>query len=101
MLRSLLVFGFAAALGGVALADDPAAPPAGHPCAKIVAACQAAGYSKGGASGKDLRHDCMKPIMTGGSAAGVTVDANDVQACKAKMQAHRGKQPPPAPPAQP
>ncbi len=56
------------------------------PCKKLAAACKSAGFSKGGhkAGGKGLALDCMKPLLEGQAVAGVSVDAADVDACKAK-----------------
>jgi hypothetical protein len=59
-----------------------------HPCKKIAEACEAAGFTKGGASGKGLMKDCLKPIMSGQSVQGVAVSPADVSACQAKRAAH-------------
>jgi hypothetical protein len=56
-----------------------------HPCHAIEAACKAAGFLKGGAAqGKGLWKDCIQPILAGTAVSGVSVSAEDVQACKAK-----------------
>ncbi|MBI1861458.1 MAG: hypothetical protein HYR96_11130 [Deltaproteobacteria bacterium] len=62
-----------------------------HPCKKIRAACEAAGFTKGGhkSSSKGLWADCIKPTMDNRTPAGVTVAAVDVVACKAKKAAHK------------
>ncbi|MES2218886.1 MAG: hypothetical protein V4501_10805, partial [Pseudomonadota bacterium] len=57
-----------------------------HPCKKIAEACKAAGFVKGGGkSGNGIMENCMKPIMEGQSAKGVSVDPSEVAACKVKM----------------
>ena len=68
-------------ISAMAMADS-------HPCYKIAEACKSAGFVKHGAAGKDMKKDCMKPIMNGQSVSGVSADAADVQACQGKMQAH-------------
>jgi hypothetical protein len=81
----------AASLSVSAWSADPAAAPSAssHPCKTIEAACSAAGFIKGGAkTGKGMMKDCMKPIMSGESVSGVTVTADEVAACKAKMASH-------------
>ena len=79
-----VAFALVPTLGAVtAFADEtPAAKPT--PCKNIMAACKAAGYAPH-AKDKDLRKDCMKPIMHGQAVEGVTVDPADVPACQAKM----------------
>jgi hypothetical protein len=71
-----------------------------HPCRKIMQACEAAGFVRGGhklARGnqkevdKGLMKDCMQPIMAGNPVAGVTVDPSDVQACQARKEHHKAK----------
>jgi hypothetical protein len=37
---------------------------------------------KAGCKGKDFWFDCMKPVLLGKTVAKVTVDANDVSACR-------------------
>jgi hypothetical protein len=60
-----------------------------QPCKKLMEACKAAGFVKGQAqAGKNIMKDCMKPLMTGQSVSGVTVDAGDIQACQAKHHGH-------------
>ncbi len=55
-------------------------------CKVIVKACLKADYK-----GKKFWFDCMKPVLLGKTVANVTVDANDVSACRqakiTKMQA--------------
>jgi hypothetical protein len=84
----LVSFAVLAVQGSAFAADD-----AKHPCKQIEAACKGAGFTKGDhKNGKGLWKDCIKPIMTGGSVAGVTVDATVVQACQARRAAHAAKQ---------
>jgi len=75
---------------GQAFAEPSAVSPgAQHPCKTLRAACGAAGYVKGGfKQGKGLFRNCMKPLLSGSSVPGVSVSAEDVQACKAR-KAHR------------
>jgi hypothetical protein len=81
-----LALGCALSLSGGAFADD--APPAQEgPCKKIVEACKAAGYAHH-AKEKNLHKDCMAPLLHGKTVDGVTVQADDVQACQARIQAH-------------
>ncbi len=84
-----LAMGLALAVGGSAFAED--APPVDAPCRTIAAACKAAGYTHHSQE-KNLRRDCMKPILTGQAVAGVTVDPAEVSACKAKFAEHRRPQ---------
>lgn len=64
----------------------------GHPCHKIKAACEAAGFIKGHhKEKKGLYKDCMQPIMQGQTVAGVTVAPADLEACKAKKAEHHEK----------
>lgn len=63
-----------------------------HPCLKIESACETAGFVAGGAKDKKgLVKDCMRPLMEGRSVAAVTVDNNDIQACKAMKNKHMQK----------
>jgi hypothetical protein len=56
-----------------------------HPCKKLTAACEAAGYLPGQrAPGKNLHADCMKKLLAGVTVEGVTLAEADVSACKAK-----------------
>jgi hypothetical protein len=68
-----------------AFAGTPALAEETHPCKKLTAACKAAGYHPGQhQEGKGLHADCMKKLLDGATVAGVTVEAADVSACKAK-----------------
>ncbi len=87
MRHTLLALGLALSLGGSAFAEEAVPPPAG-PCRTIATACKAAGFQRH-AKDKNLRRDCMKPILTGQTVAGVSVQPADVQACQAKIQEHR------------
>lgn len=67
---------------------------AGHedskPCKEIKEACESAGFKIGDHKDKKgLMKDCMHPIMSGQSVAGVTVSADVIAACKAKKEAHQ------------
>lgn len=58
------------------------------PCKPIMAACEAHGFYKGGASEqKGLLQDCMKPITEGKQVAGIKIDPKVASACKAKLAA--------------
>ena len=60
-----------------------------HPCQKVKAACEAAGFKKGDHKDKKgLWKDCVDPVMNGKSVAGVTVSSEDVSACKIKKAEH-------------
>ena len=61
-----------------------------HPCKTLKAACEAAGYVKGGHknNNKGLWKDCMQPLVEGKSVAGVSADAAVVAACKEKKADH-------------
>jgi hypothetical protein len=93
MKKILLTVIVATGLSASAWAADttPAAESAAgpnHPCRAIAELCKAAGFVKGGAStGKGLLKNCMEPIMSGQAVSGVSVSADEVQACKAKKAA--------------
>ena len=60
-----------------------------HPCKQIEEACKAAGFTRGGAAGKDMR-DCIKPLMHGQTVPGVTgISSQELAACKAKREERR------------
>lgn len=65
------------------------------PCKKIVEACTAAGFVKGGhkpkkGENKGLWKDCVNQIVAGQTVAGVTVEPTVIEECKAK-RASKGK----------
>lgn len=63
-----------------------------QPCKTIKAACESAGFIKGGhKEKKGLIQDCMKPILAGNAVAGVTVNSDEVTACNAKKAARKAK----------
>lgn len=65
---------------------------ADHPCVKVKAACEAAGFKKGAhKDGKGLIKDCIKKVMDGETVVGVTVPAEEVTACKEKRVEHQQK----------
>ncbi len=88
MRYTLLAFGLALGLGGSAWAEETSSQPGA--CRPIAAACQAAGYSWD-AKEKNLRRDCLRPLVWGESVAGVTVQPADVQTCRAHIQEQRHK----------
>lgn len=57
-------------------------------CKKIEAACKSAGFVKGAhkKDGKGLYEDCLKPVIAGKMVEGVTVEAADIDACKARHE---------------
>lgn len=57
-------------------------------CKKIEAACKSAGYVKGAhkKTGKGLYEDCLKPVVEGKAIEGVTVEAADIDSCKARHE---------------
>lgn len=52
------------------------------PCKNIATACTTAGFVRKGTPGKLFWKDCMKPVLLGQNVNGVTIDPNDVTACK-------------------
>lgn len=56
------------------------------PCIKIMEACKNAGFGAkaSAADKKSLSKSCIQPLLAGQKVAGVTVDASDISACKAK-----------------
>ena len=85
----LLLAGMAIAVSTLAHAGEPGNQKAG-PCKEIKAACEAAGFVKGGhKSDKGLWKDCIQKIKEGQSVAGVNVSPDQVAACKATVQKHR------------
>ncbi len=92
MKRPLFLLVFFLGLPAQAAFAQQSTAPAPHPCAKLKAACEAAGFVKGGAKdGKGLLKDCMMPVMGGHPVNGVSVDPADVATCKA---AHPRERPP-------
>ena len=61
------------------------------PCRKIKKACKDAGFIKGDhkKTGKGLFVDCMKPLMNGENVSGVSVDSQDLSACKERKEARK------------
>ena len=81
-----------ALVSGVAMAQMPQdlAKKVGKPCQAIKAACEAAGFVKGGhKDAKGLWKDCIGPLMDGKSVAGVSVGADQVEACKKRRAEHK------------
>jgi hypothetical protein len=82
----------AAGLSAFAAGEGAGKPEGNHPCKPIREACKAAGFEKGKhKEGKGLMKDCMAKILNGEQVAGVTANAADVDACKAKQAEHKGK----------
>ncbi len=82
----------AGSLGRAETEATPASAKVG-PCKEILAACQAAGYYKGGhkkGPGKGEWIDCMDPIMKGQPApAGVSVNPELISGCEAARAKHQ------------
>lgn len=53
------------------------------PCVTIVKACLDAGFTHQKIDGKQFWNDCMRPLVLGKQVAGITIDANEVKACRA------------------
>ncbi len=55
------------------------------PCIKIMDACKIAGYNKSVAGDKkSLSKNCIQPLLNGQKVEGVSVNQEDVDACKLK-----------------
>jgi N-acetylglucosamine-6-sulfatase len=96
------------ALAGATLARGAQAP--GGPCGQIMAACQQAGFERGGArAGDGIQVDCVRPIMLGGEPPRRAtkplpqIDPQIIAACKARNPnfGQRNGPPPDAAPANP
>ncbi len=62
------------------------------PCIKIMDACKTAGYNKSSPSEKkSLSKNCLQPLLSGQKVEGVTVNQNDLEACKAKKAEVKSK----------
>lgn len=64
-----------------------------HPCHDVKMACEAAGFAKGHHKheGKGLWMDCVNKLKAGETVPGVTVAADKIEACKAKMAEKKAK----------
>ena len=63
-----------------------------HPCKEIKAKCEAAGFKVGDHKDKKgLYKDCMQPIMSGQTVAGVSVTAEEINSCKTKHAEQKAK----------
>lgn len=60
----------------MSLKSDPA-------CSALVKACKAAGFKRH-KEGKRFWQDCMHPLLLSKSVSGVTLDADQVKACRDK-----------------
>lgn len=61
------------------------------PCIKLMEACKGAGYIKSLNQKKSLSKDCLQPLLNGQKVEGVTVNADDIEACKAKKAEVKSK----------
>lgn len=56
-------------------------------CKTLRAACEAAGFKLGEHKNeKGIVRDCMQPLLSGKTVAGVTASAADIDACKTKRE---------------
>lgn len=86
MKKSLLI-AFVLTFGLICFAqDDESKTKEEGPCKKVMDACKAADFAKGG---KSLFKDCMQPILAGKSVEKVSVASDVVAACKAIKDAKR------------
>lgn len=80
---------------GLAFAADSGSPGdhGKHPCQAVRAACEAAGFAKGGhkSGGKGLYVDCMQKLFKGEAVPGVSVDSATLQACQSKKEKRHSK----------
>lgn len=71
-----------------AFADDVSSMMMGsdsdRPCADIVKACIAGGYTQKGSEDKRFWADCMKPILMNKPVTGIDIPAATVQECRSK-----------------
>lgn len=76
-----------------AFASNPSGEKSPGPCKKIVSACEAAGFVKGGhkKNGNGVFKDCLNKILAGEAVANVTVPADEVAACKEKKAKRQAK----------
>jgi hypothetical protein len=88
-LLTALIFSGSGFLGITAYAQGGSV----QPCKQIKAACETAGFKKGkqmpGSRGPIK--NCMDPILSGQTVAGVTVGADVVAACNGKKAARHHK----------
>lgn len=61
------------------------------PCIKLMEACKAAGYVKALNQKKSLSKDCLQPLLNGQKVEGVSVNPDDIEACKAKKAEVKSK----------
>jgi hypothetical protein len=82
----LLVFGFVMTASNAVFAYGKKGDE-NHPCKKMKAACESAGFTQGQhKEGKGLWKDCLDKISNGQSVAGVTIDPTVVEACKGRKE---------------
>ncbi len=79
-LKASLILAFALGAGGSAFASP--SPAGAAACKSIESTCEAAGYVRHSKE-KNLRRDCVEPILSGRTVTGVAaVKAADVKACE-------------------
>ncbi len=82
MTKHFIVFAMAALLTTGAQAGSKKK----NACKNLEKACIAAGYSKGNKEGKDVRKDCLKPLVgEGKTVEGVTAPQEEIDACKVQF----------------
>ena len=57
-------------------------PETGGPCKVINNSCLQAGFVKDGSAGRDLKHDCRKPLLKGRSVRRVSIHPGVLEACR-------------------
>lgn len=63
-----------------------------RPCKEVAAACEAAGFKKGGhKEKKGLYIDCMRKLEAGDSVEGVSVSSDLVKECKSRREERKSK----------
>lgn len=62
--------------------DDQDSWSKNSPCDVIAKSCLNAGYDRSDNSNKRFWQDCMKPLLLGKTAEGVTVDSDTVKKCR-------------------
>jgi len=80
-IKQLLVLSAAALVIQPVFANDDMSADE-KPCINIVKSCLNGGYTEQASEGKQFWKDCMEPLILGKTVSGVTVDANDVKACR-------------------
>jgi hypothetical protein len=81
MKKALLFIGLSFTLGSTAVAADESELRDG-PCMKMLDACKA--YIKKQPNKKSLYRDCMQPLLNDEKIEGVSINSEDLKACKSK-----------------